>query len=201
MTHDPEHLNRLRFLLRVVQRERKQLQNTDRRVFDEPFTVARARQLDTDVELSERIEAFASRFSRLQDTVGDKLIPVLLRMLGESPGAAIDNFDRAERLGWLASADEWMSTRLLRNQMIHGHRRSRHSRQCPAGSARARADAGGDDAGAGGGSRKSWLACHCHIHASDMNTIVSCVFRLLRSRRRFGLISKQVTALTYRRDD
>lgn len=119
MTHDPEHLNRLRFLLRVVQRERKQLQNTDRRVFDEPFTVARARQLDTDVELSERIEAFASRFSRLQDTVGDKLIPVLLRMLGESPGAAIDNFDRAERLGWLASADEWMSTRLLRNQMIH----------------------------------------------------------------------------------
>ncbi|MBZ0224251.1 MAG: hypothetical protein K8F35_14645, partial [Dokdonella sp.] len=119
MTHDPEHLNRLRFLLRVVQRERKQLQNTDRRVFDEPFTVARARQLDTDVELSERIEAFASRFSRLQDTVGDKLIPIVLRMLGESPGAAIDNFDRAERLGWLASADEWMSTRLLRNQMIH----------------------------------------------------------------------------------
>jgi len=114
-----DQLNRLRFLLRVVQRERKQLLATDRRVFAEPFTQARARQLDADVELSERVEAFVARFSRLQDTVGDKLIPALLRMLGESPGAAIDNFDRAERLGWLASANEWMSTRALRNQMIH----------------------------------------------------------------------------------
>ena len=32
---------------------------------------------------------------------------------------AIDNLDRAERLGLLNSADEWMTMRNLRNQMIH----------------------------------------------------------------------------------
>lgn len=41
-------------------------------------------------------------FWRLQDTIGDKLIPALLRALGEPQGAVIDNLDRAERLGWLA---------------------------------------------------------------------------------------------------
>lgn len=119
MTIDADLLARLQFLLRVAQRECKHLQATDQRVFDVPFTVERARQLDADAGFSERVEAFAARFGRLQDTLGDKLIPALLRALGEPVGAVIDNLDRAERLGWLVSADEWLSTRRLRNQMIH----------------------------------------------------------------------------------
>jgi uncharacterized protein with HEPN domain len=31
----------------------------------------------------------------------------------------IDNLDRAERLGLLTSADEWLVMRNLRNQMVH----------------------------------------------------------------------------------
>lgn len=119
MTVDADVRSRLRFLVRVVQRERKHLLATDSRVFSEPFTVERARCLDGDVELSERVEAFVARFGRLQDTIGDKLIPALLRALGENLGAVVDNLDRAERFGWLASADEWLATRKLRNQMIH----------------------------------------------------------------------------------
>ncbi len=65
------------------------------------------------------MEAFVGRFGRLQDTVGDKLLPTLLTALGEKTGAAIDNLDRAERLGLLKSADEWMTMRNHRNQMIH----------------------------------------------------------------------------------
>lgn len=114
-----DELSRLRFLARVAQREATRLQETDGRVFAEPFTAARVRQLDADVVLSERVEAFVARFSRLQDTLGDKLVPALLRALGEPVGAVVDNLDRAERLEWLASADEWSSTRRLRNQMIH----------------------------------------------------------------------------------
>lgn len=64
-------------------------------------------------------EAFVGRFGRLQDTVGDKLLPLLLAALGEKPIAAIDNLDRAERLELLKSADEWMTMRNLRNQMVH----------------------------------------------------------------------------------
>jgi uncharacterized protein with HEPN domain len=55
----------------------------------------------------------------LQDTVGDKLLPLLLGALGEKIAAVIDNLDRAERLGLIKSADEWMTMRNLRNQMVH----------------------------------------------------------------------------------
>ncbi len=119
MTIAPDLLERLRFLTRVVTRERSHLLATNTRVFAEPFSPSRARQLDVDTDLSERVEAFVARFSRLQDTLGDKLIPTLLRALGEPIGAVIDNLDRAERLGWLSSADDWLATRQLRNRMIH----------------------------------------------------------------------------------
>ncbi|MGZ8165542.1 MAG: hypothetical protein ACXW04_08920 [Methylobacter sp.] len=51
--------------------------------------------------------------------MGAKLLPLLLTALGEKTSAAIDNLDRAERLGLLISADEWMTMRNLRSQMVH----------------------------------------------------------------------------------
>ena len=119
MTPDADILPRLRFLVRVVRREMEHLRTTDQRLFQRPFTAEAAAQLGQQPDLAERVDAFVSRFGRLQDTVGDKLLPALLRALGERMGAAIDNLDRAERLGLLPSADEWMTIRRLRNQMIH----------------------------------------------------------------------------------
>lgn len=119
MTLNPKIALRLQFLTRVARKECQHLLSTDQRLFDQPFTLERAKQLETDPDLSERVDAFVSRFSRLQDTVGDKLLPILLVALGETAAAAIDNLDKAERMGLLDSADEWMSMRQLRNQMIH----------------------------------------------------------------------------------
>lgn len=110
---------RLQFMVRVIRKECRYLLSTDQRLFATPFTIARAGQLETDLELSERVEAFVGRFGRLQDTLGDKLLPTLLVALGETPAAVIDNLDRAERLGLLDSADQWIVIRQLRNQMIH----------------------------------------------------------------------------------
>lgn len=110
---------RLRFLIRVVNKESKHLKTTDERLFAVPFTAKTAARLDADPDLAERVEAFSSRYGRLQDTLGDKLLPLLLRALGEKTGAAIDNLDRAERLGLLNSADEWMTMRKIRNLMVH----------------------------------------------------------------------------------
>jgi hypothetical protein len=39
--------------------------------------------------------------------------------LAEPIGAVMENLDRAEKLGWLASADTWIEIRKLRNQMVH----------------------------------------------------------------------------------
>ncbi len=39
--------------------------------------------------------------------------------MAEKPGAAIDNLNLAERLGWIESTDTWLMIRKLRNQMVH----------------------------------------------------------------------------------
>jgi uncharacterized protein with HEPN domain len=110
---------RLQFLCRVVQRESRYLQQTTQRLFIDDFTAQAVAQLEADPDRAERVEAFVGRFGRLQDTLGDKLIPAVLAALGERCGPAADNLDRAERLGFVASADEWFAMRGLRNQMVH----------------------------------------------------------------------------------
>jgi len=119
VTVDPKIALRLQFLVRVVRKECRHLATTDQRLFGGLFNLAQAKQLETDPDLAERVEAFVGRFGRLQDTVGDKLLPLVLSVLGEKASAAIDNLDRAERLGLINSADEWMTMRNLRNQMVH----------------------------------------------------------------------------------
>ncbi|WP_089679985.1 hypothetical protein [Halomonas shengliensis] len=117
MTHN--HQERLVFLNRVVNKEIQHLRFSATRVFDQALDVERAASLATDEAFAERVEAFASRFCRLQDTVGDKLLPLWLQALGEKRGAVVDNLDKAEKLGMLESADHWLAIRQTRNQMIH----------------------------------------------------------------------------------
>lgn len=119
MTLEPRIALRLQFLARVVLKECQHLATTDQRLFGSLFTLEQATRLEADPDLAERVEAFVGRFGRLQDTMGDKLLPLLLAALGEKTSAAIDNLDRAERLELLQSADEWLTMCNLRNQMVH----------------------------------------------------------------------------------
>jgi len=119
MTLEPGIALRLKFLARVVRKECQHLNTTDQRLFGKSFTLEQAARLESDLDLAEQVEAFVGRFGRLQDTVGDKLLPLLLDALGEKTSAVIDNLDRAERLALIKSADEWITIRNLRNQMVH----------------------------------------------------------------------------------
>jgi hypothetical protein len=110
---------RLEFLSRVTTKECQHLLDTDRRLFATLFTIEEAQKVEADPILAERLDAFVSRFGRLQDTVGDKLLPALLSALAETPGPAIDNLDKAEKFRFIESADGWMEMRRLRNQMVH----------------------------------------------------------------------------------
>ena len=110
---------RLDFLSRVVKKEIYHLNYSAKKVFEEHFTEERAKQLDVDESLAEQVEAFTSRFCRLQDTIGDKLLPAWLDSLGEKNKVAIDNLDKAEKIGILPSAEQWLALRQLRNQMVH----------------------------------------------------------------------------------
>jgi hypothetical protein len=75
--------------------------------------------LPNDDELGERIDAFVARFGRLQDTLGDKLLPAFLQAMAEKSGTMLENLDRAEKLNLIWSADGWLALRKLRNRMIH----------------------------------------------------------------------------------
>ena len=112
-------IERRSFLARVTTRECAHLLDTDRRLFADVFTVEVARKIAADCILAERLDAFASRFGRLQDTIGDKLIPALLIALAEPFGPVAENLDRAEIFGFIESADAWLEPRKLRNQMVH----------------------------------------------------------------------------------
>lgn len=115
----PSQTARLEFLARVTDKACQHLLDTDTRLFGNLFTVEDAQKIEADPILAERLDAFVSRFGRLQDTVGDKLLPVLLSALAEKTGPAIDNLDKAEKFGFVESADVWMEMRRLRNQMVH----------------------------------------------------------------------------------
>lgn len=118
-TNAIDKLERLAFLRRVVDREIHHLNYSAAKMFSQPFTIELAEQLSRNEELAEQLEAFISRFCRLQDTVGDKLLPAWLDFLEEKTNVAIDNLDKAEKIGVLPSVDRWLELRQLRNQMIH----------------------------------------------------------------------------------
>ena len=77
----PGNLERLRFLVKIVQRESLHLRATDERLFTSPLTPERLQSIESDHAKAEQL--------------------------------------RAERLGWITSADTWIEARRLRNQMIH----------------------------------------------------------------------------------
>lgn len=69
------------------------------------------------------LDQFAYRYLRLQDDMGARLMPAVLRALGEevSSMAAFDRFARLEQLGWLPSAEEWSDLRRVRNEFAHDY--------------------------------------------------------------------------------
>jgi hypothetical protein len=69
------------------------------------------------------LDQFAYRYTRLQDDMGAKLVPALLKALGEDVAimSALDRFARLEQLGWLVSADDWQTLRQIRNQFAHDY--------------------------------------------------------------------------------
>lgn len=106
-------------LLALTARESEYLGRTTARLAGEQPDLAWVKSLPAADQRSEMLDAFVSRFGRLQDTLGDKLIPALLRASLERIGSQIDNLMRAEKLGWIDTVDGWVALRELRNRLVH----------------------------------------------------------------------------------
>jgi hypothetical protein len=115
----PEHAENARLALELAQKEMAHLAYTQRTLFSQNIDLQWVQSLEKREELSEKIDAFVGRFSRLQDHIGEKLIPRFAALLGESPKSLLDILVFAEKLGWVSNAETFIGARKLRNLLVH----------------------------------------------------------------------------------
>jgi hypothetical protein len=111
-------------LLRITAKEVHYLERTRNRLISHQINLEWVNSLANSDAHSDILEAFVARFGRLQDRLGGKLLPTLLRLNMEKVGSQLDNLILAEKLGWLSSTDDWIELRGLRNLLIHEYLQS-----------------------------------------------------------------------------
>ncbi len=111
-------------LIGVTAKEARYLERTATRLRAEHIDLSWVESLENSDERSELLDAFVSRYGRLQDTLGDKLLPAMLRVGLEKTGSQLDNLLRAEKLGWIESTQVWIELRELRNKLVHEYMES-----------------------------------------------------------------------------
>lgn len=70
-------------LIRITEKEARYLERTAIRLRGQNIDSAWIESLENNDEHSEMLDAFVSRYGRLQDTLGDKLLPVMMRAIKE----------------------------------------------------------------------------------------------------------------------
>ena len=89
------------------------------RIFLAPIDAVWLAALAQEPEAAECMDAFVSRFGRMQDTIADKLLPRWLSALAERPVSQIDTLNRAEQLQVVAKVSNWLEARKLRHRLVH----------------------------------------------------------------------------------
>ncbi len=69
------------------------------------------------------LDLMSGRFAKLQDTIGRKVFPLLLKSLGEyeESNSFIDNLNKLEKLEILKDATFWGRMRKVRNEIAHDY--------------------------------------------------------------------------------
>ena len=75
-----------------------------------------------DKELLRILDQIAYRFTKLQDSMGEKVLPLIMELAQEpvsSSATFAEKLNRLERMGAIPSADEWKKLRIARNAVAH----------------------------------------------------------------------------------
>ncbi len=115
----PEHVQAAALALNLANKEAAHLRYSQSTLFALPIDLEWVQALPQRPELAEKVEAFVSRFGRLQDHLGEKLLPRFAALVGESGRTFLDTLAFAERAGVLVSADAFIAARKLRNALVH----------------------------------------------------------------------------------
>lgn len=115
----PEYAQPVLLALDLANKEAKHLRYSQTTLFALPIDLAWVQALSKEPEVAEKVEAFVSRFSRLQDHLGEKLLPRMAALVGENSKTLLDALAIAEKLDLLTSADAFIAARKLRNALVH----------------------------------------------------------------------------------
>ena len=115
----PEHAENALLALELARKEVAHLQYSHRTLFAQPIDATWVQQLASREDLAEKVEAFVSRFGRLQDHIGEKLVSRFAALLGEAPKTMLDVLVYAEKMQWIESAEAFLGARKLRNLLVH----------------------------------------------------------------------------------
>ena len=110
-----EHAENALLALALARKEAAHLQYTHRTLFAQSIDAVWVQQLNLRDDLAEKVEAFVSRFGRLQDQLGEKLLPRFAALLGETPKSMLDVLAYAEKMQWIDNAEAFIGSRKLRN--------------------------------------------------------------------------------------
>ena len=112
-------LERFLYTLNIVHREGQHLAYSWKHLYSQDIDSRWVDELQMAPQKAEQMEAYISRFGRMQDTIAGKLLPRWLISLEEIPGSQIEILNRAERLGVVGDVDHWLEARHLRNHLVH----------------------------------------------------------------------------------
>ncbi len=115
----PEHRENALLALELARKEATHLRYTHETLFAQHIDIAWVDMLAENPQAAEKVEAFVSRFGRLQDHIGEKLVPRFAALLGEAPKTMLDMMVYAEKMTWVPSAEDFFSARKLRNLLVH----------------------------------------------------------------------------------
>jgi hypothetical protein len=100
----PEHLPQGVQSLALACKEAEHLRYSQTTLFAVPLDLTWVQGLGQQPALAEKVEAFASRFARLQDHLGEKLLPRYAALVGEPSRSLLDTLAFAERAQVLSDA-------------------------------------------------------------------------------------------------
>lgn len=115
----PEHARPALLALDLARKEADHLRYSQTSLFALPIDLVWVQNLHQQPEIAEKVEAFVSRFGRLQDHLGEKLLPLMAALVGESSKTLLDALAIAEKTDLLVSADAFIAARRLRNALVH----------------------------------------------------------------------------------
>jgi hypothetical protein len=115
----PEHVREVLQSLALARKEAEHLRYSQTTLFASPLDLAWVQALGRQPAVAEKVEAFGSRFARLQDHLGEKLLPRYAALVGEPTRTLLDTLAFAERAEVLSDAEAFIKARRLRNALVH----------------------------------------------------------------------------------